>query len=659
MKQLAPLLLLALCPLLPCLGAAEDEALFLRLSDGTVVALPLGYVLDYTYSGGLFTARLTDGEDWELSQVQELQRDLPEDLPSFAAFSFRAEDNSQVFEDVECPDPSGDTLSIEVGGIGKWLTASFSFTLGGTEARVDSVLQRSGKTRQSFTEPVCYTLTNPSWQRLCLVDNGDGTVSRALEPYCRKQTVAVRFLSDHPTTPYGVPRIDITLDDPSPWSSDNWIGMHGKTYYESALIKIDGAGVFPDLPETPVQIKGRGNTSWQSSWESKNPYHLKFGSKKSPLGMKEGKHWVLVANKQTGSLTSNAMGQKVANLLGVAYANHIVPVELYVNGSYRGAYDLTESIGLRSNSVDLEDETYAAVLELDVYTDEPIYSENPYSLPAKIHSPDLTDDGVQLTAEAIIEDFNEMVRLVASGTDAYLRRVDADYLARYLLTCEYIVNSELAHPKSEYLFTENVNDRLVVGAKDETPWVFGPLWDCDYDFGYGASKQYFTANQSLNFYSVGSTSSQSKHFLHALRYNSTTVDSLYYCLMTQFYEGVGLDELLDYCDEYYAFASSAFEHNRENDTSNRDSTDYALQKEQAKQWFRKRAEAILGFITPYDTEPSEEDTDTGLTSVHAIASQPQRRQPLEDTYYDLSGRPVARPTQRGVYIKGGRKVLLR
>ncbi|MCD8266387.1 MAG: CotH kinase family protein, partial [Prevotellaceae bacterium] len=279
------------------------------------------------------------------------------------------------------------------------------------------------------------------------------------------------------------------------------------------------------------------------------------------------------------------------------------------------------------------------------------YSDNAYSLPAKIHSPDLTDDGVQLTAEAIIEDFNEMVRLVASGTDTYLLRVDAASLARYLLACELIVNREVEHPKSVYLFSEDVTDCQAYGEQDATPWHFGPLWDCDYDFGYGASKQYFRSYQTWDYYDFSSPGKNSKGFFQALRQNATAVDSLYYCLMTQFYEGGGLDELLDYCDEYYAFAASSFQHNRENDTSSKDTTDYALQAQEAKQWLRDRASYVLSQLTPYST-----DDYTGLP---AVTPQAERRQPPGDTYYDLSGRPVAKPTQRGVYIKGGRKVFLR
>ena len=52
---------------------------------------------------------------------------------------------------------------------------------------------------------------------------------------------------------------------------------------------------------------------------------------------------------------------KAACLVGTAGANHIVPVELYMNGEYRGSYNFTEKVGFSNNSIDLDDETGAAL----------------------------------------------------------------------------------------------------------------------------------------------------------------------------------------------------------------------------------------------------------------------------------------------------------
>ncbi len=643
--------------------AHGDAMFYLRGGDGTVVMVPQDYVLGFSYGDSRFSASLIDGGLFEVGEVVEVSNLVPDDLPAFSSYKFNNKYNSQVFTDVECQEPKEDCLSLSVGCIGKWLTASFQFTAEGTTAWVDGVPQRSKKTRQSFAEPVVYELKNNMWQELRLVVDGDGLYSREYADLCRKVTVSVDFLSDHPTSEYGVPRIDITLSNTDSWSSENWIGMNGKTYYEDATIEIDGAGVFPDMEVTPIQIKGRGNTSWKLDWQSKNPYHFKFETKQKPLGMKNGKHWILLANKMASSMTTNALGHKVGNLLETAGTNHIVPVELYINGSYRGSYNLTERVGFSNNSVDIEDETYAAMIEMDTYTDEPIYTSNIYGLPAKIHKPDLDDGETQLTAEIIMDDYDSMMASVYMETDDFLHQVDANYLARYLLACEMIENNEVCHPKSVYLYSENVTDGFNLSGDDETPWVFGPLWDCDWAFAY-SNGDYFINNIEKDYYSSilsgGNSQGVAGHFFNSLRFNSVEVDSIYYGLMYKFVNNGSLDELIDYCDEYYEFAKQSFWHNETNETTEQDGGDYALITEHSKNWLAQRAEFVFANLTPYEVVEEEDDDDDDDDVEESIAPYPESRRGNSDTIYDLSGRAVGEQEflhRRGVFIINGRKVL--
>ncbi len=577
-----------------------DEMLYLRGSDSTVLVVPRDYVVDYTYGGSLFEATLVDGESLVEKPVVDVSETLPEDAPGFASFKFNNKYNSQLFADSECETPGEDALTLSVGCIGKWLTASFTLRDEGGKAYVGTVRQRSKKTRQSYAEPVTYRLTKPGWTELRLRED-EGVYSRETGDYGREVSVTVDFLTDHPTGQYGVPRVDITLSNTGAWNSSNWISS--KTSYQEATITIDGGGVYPDLEATPIQIKGRGNTTWSDSYKSKNPYHFKFDEKHKPLGMKNGKHWILLSNKQYGSMTTNAMGHKIGNLLETAATNHIVPVELYINGSYRGSYDFTERIGFSNNSVDIEDESSAAMIEMDTYADETIYKTNAYGLPAKIHSPDVGEEGVTLTASDIIGDYNLMMASVYTGTDEYLHRVDANYLARYLLACELMDNLELMHPKSAFLYSENVTDGLNAEGDDETPWVFGPMWDCDWGFGYEHSFNYYTEDAELDYYNY------IQSFYGDLRYNSTEVDRLTYELMYRFVNEGGLDELKDYCQEYYDYAASAFNHNLSNETSERDGNDYATTTSNSQSWFSTRAAYILSKLTPYDIEEGDSSGD--------------------------------------------------
>ncbi len=588
-----------------------EDMFYLRHRDSTVTVLPQDLVESHSYSGSLFTATLKNQEIVQLKGIVDVSSTTPADLPAFLTYKFNNKFNPQVFTDVETTTPQAKVINLDVAGIGKWLTASFKLADPATEVYVGAVRQRSKYTRQSFAQPIAYRFRNPKWNIIRLrMQDGGTTYVQETSPYENKQTVNVKFLTDRSKNEYTVPRIDITLtDNREPWGYNNWIGMHGKKTYMNATIGIRGGGVFPDMEPTAIQIKGRGNSSWYGVPDSKNPYHFKFSVKQKPLGMTAGKHWILLANKQSGSMTTNAMGMKAAALFEAAGYNHMVPVELYINNSYRGSYNLTERVGFSNNSIDLLDESCAAMMELDTYGDEPIYTSNAYGISTKIHIPDADDIAeTNLTNGLIVEDYNRMVATLAQGDDEYTKLVDAEYLARYLSACELIWNRELAHPKSAFLYSENVTDDPDADGRDATPWVFGPLWDCDWAFGYEGSGVYYVQSAESDFFQSVEQNVElyERTFWSDLRYNSEEVDRIYYQLWHDLKQRNVVQELYDYAQEYYDFAKKSFEHNTQNECNERDGQNYVTVTRNSQDWLTRRFEHVFNSLTPYDL-PEEPD----------------------------------------------------
>ena len=120
-----------------------------------------------------------------------------------------------------------------------------------------------------------------------MLRRNSATGEYGMHPFGNDYQVTVNYLCDNPTNYIGVPVINITTDDGTMISS--------KSRYWEGKISIDGAGFLPDLPETAMKIKGRGNSSWAGEW-GKSPYRIKFPTKQKPLGMKAGKNWNLIAN---------------------------------------------------------------------------------------------------------------------------------------------------------------------------------------------------------------------------------------------------------------------------------------------------------------------------------------------------------------------------
>lgn len=430
----------------------------------------------------------------------------------------------------------------------KMLTASYKNYLCLSELWLDEVIRENG-----FTEP---ELISPAKYEYSMV------------PYGRDVVVRVSW----PTDTAAVPRVYIDVEGN--------ILPPDKENYLNAKIRIDGAGVYPDM-QGDVTIKGRGNSSWAGQY-GKSPYRLKFAQSVKPFGLTKGKSWVLLANKQTGSMLSNAVAMKVASMVETAGANRIVPVELYMNGEYRGSYQFTQHVGLSNNSIDIEDETNAVLLELDSYYDEDYkFTSDYYQLPVNVKDPDLADYAdPDKQFELIKKDFNHFNTVLSYSTQEYAQLVDVEMLARFLLVNEMVLNLELYHPKSTFLYKE---DLLALHSR----YVFGPVWDFDWAFGYELNYTYCIDNATLDYFKrLGYT--KGGFFFNALRYNSDAVKRAYYANWKDFME-LHKDELIEYVEDYYQYVKPSFVHNAE---MWGDGYDYETVKNNTKQWLATRAKYI-------------------------------------------------------------------
>ena len=416
-------------------------------------------------------------------------------------------------------------------------------------------------------------------------------------PYGKDYDVEVDFLTDHPTSEYNVPRIDITFGDGVTWGWNQYISS--KETYVDATIQIDGAGVFPDMEETAVQIRGRGNTSWGYGPNEKNPYRLKFAAKQKPFGLTKGKSWVLLANKQTGSMTSNALAMKIADMVESQGCNHIIPCELYINGQYRGSYNFTEKVGFSNNSIDLPDETNATLLTLDSYShlkEDYYFFDAQYNMEVALKEPDLTDDiedgllteeEAEAKFEAIESAFNAFTLYTKNGD---ISRLDVDAFVRAMPVNALVRNEECKHPKSWFLYNTDY-------TSPDSLWTFGPVWDFDWAYGYDRNYDYFIYNAEDDLFANMTSSNVGYPFFRDLLRKSDTVKRAYYLLWKDFMESGKLDELIEYCDDYFEYVKPSFQHNY---TKWSDGSQYSTTTANAKTWLRKRANYIYNNLQKYD-----------------------------------------------------------
>lgn len=422
-------------------------------------------------------------------------------------------------------------------------------------------------------------------------------------PFGRIYTIDIKWLTDRENS---VPRIDIDVE--------GGFSITSKDYYRKANFRITGYGVFEDF-EDSVQIKGRGNSTWGYP---KKPYRLKFDKKKKPFGLTNGKSWVLLANYQRGSLMANAIAMKVGQLAEAQYTNHIIPVEVYMNGEYLGSYMFTEKVGFGNNSVDInEDLGTGYMLELDDYYDETYrFRSMNYGLPVNVKEPDLSDienaDEAQLKFQNIKNDFNSFETSLYNGEDIG-NVLDLDAAARFMLANDLVLNQELGHPKSTYLWREDYTNPA-------SKIIFGPLWDFDWGFGYESTSSYCTTGATSSILSYKMAHKTGYSFFSDLM-NNEQFKKHYLKVWKEFAQKGHIQEVIEYMDDYYKFAKSSFENNY---MLWYDGYGYDSDIDRMQQWMRERHDYIMANLEDVDitdilyTLTGDADCNNALT-VHDIS----------------------------------------
>ena len=541
---------------------------YLTMNDGRLLVFPDSCLADVRDQDGVLTFVALDGSlyAYPMTDVATVEQELTKELPTIISYKFNNKYNYQVSSDAEGA-ITENAVRVTVAGIGKRLTASFNLSDEQAVATVAGLVQQSKVSRLRFDPSQVYTVGYPGDSVLAVVPGG----GYAMMPFGREYTVTVDYLTDSSTS---APRIDINTVD--------GVGITSKEVYVDAEIIIDGAGVFPSMTDS-VQVKGRGNFSWSDTPGAKNPYRLKFADKVRPLGLTKGKNWVLLANSIKGSALANAVGMKAASLMGNVAPNHIIPVDLYINGEYRGSYNFTEKVGLANNSVDLDDESVAALLELDSYYDEAEgqkFMSSPYNCPVNVKEPEFDEGTTLLTLNDIQNRVNAFFEAVMSGADL-ADYVDITYLARFLMLNEYICNVEIFHPKSTFCYHENI-------LEDSCTFVFGPVWDLDWGFGGNPSsaERYFTKRIDFDFYRRPVSYNQYQ-FWNRVRANPKVARAIY-DVWRQFLND-GLEELCEFVADYYNYAKPSIDNNC---AAGLDPVDYSEQASRAESWLRQRAAYI-------------------------------------------------------------------
>lgn len=288
-------------------------------------------------------------------------------------------------------------------------------------------------------------------------------------------------------------------------------------YADGTPAMTDKSGAMVDVP-VMASTRIRGNVS---QLMPKKPFAVKLDSKSGVLGMPPHKRWVLLANWVDRTLMRNAIANETAKYFKTQFPNDGLLwnpsgqfVELVYNGVHVGNYYLCEQIKIDENRLDINEpyelpkpgkpdkynglpETYGYLLECEDGYDETWKFTTKNYIPF-LFKDDGNDDMVNYAKTLVcgVED-----KLYAGNYSEAYKTLDLTSMVDYLLIQEIMMNGELWHPKSSYMY---INDGMLYA---------GPIWDFDwesipnidkitdtstgYDNAYTGDKYMFTYDASM------------------------------------------------------------------------------------------------------------------------------------------------------------------
>ena len=481
---------------------------------------------------------LVEAEDG--SREQYTVEVVLKDAQVLSEFRFLRKDNALLTADVSCTIEDETIVSSYTFPQSKLIPV---FTTDAVKVMVDDVEQVSGVTEIDFASPVTYQF---------VMRNGEVV----------RYILTLDFIL--------IPQFTITTEDP------NVTEIPSKDYYLNATLTVDGKGIYENYTGK-TEVKGRGNSTWGYP---KKPYRLKLDKKSEICGLGKAKNYVLLANHIDPTLMLNSVAFKVGQLLDIPFTNHAIPVDVVLNGKYKGSYLLTEQIEIKENRVDL-DENNSVMWELDSYFDEdPKFKSEAFNLPVMVKDPDLTTEQFEYWKK----DFNAFTVQFAKEPlegNMYVDMIDIESVAKYLITFNLVHNMEINHPKSIFIHKEG-----------KGKYVMGPIWDFDWAYDYEGKETHFGSYETPLFSDDmnGVGTAFFRRFLQDSR-----VRKLYKNFWQDF-KSNKLNELLQYIDDQAKLIKPSVTRNSELWENTRS---FDAKVVELKNWLTNRAEYIDGEVNQY------------------------------------------------------------
>ena len=233
------------------------------------------------------------------------------------------------------------------------------------------------------------------------------------------------------------------------------------------IISDDGTKLLSEAGST----RERGNFSRTFP---KRPYRIKFDAKQNVLDAPaKAKKWTLINNYGDKTLMRNLLAFHLSRILEMPYTPYGTAVDVFLNGEYKGCYQLCDQIQVHKKRVNItemtpEDNSGEALtggylIEVDAYADQEVsWFTSDYYTRVTIKSPD-EDEITTQQKNYIRNHYSKMEK-------SWRTYLDTDTYLRHFLVGEMSGNTDTYW--SVYMYKQRGDDKIYTG----------PVWDFDLAF---------------------------------------------------------------------------------------------------------------------------------------------------------------------------------
>ena len=295
-------------------------------------------------------------------------------------------------------------------------------------------------------------------------------------------------------------------------NTENCLEPNNKTTYINSQIIIINDNKININQTASIKLRGQSTASFP-----KKPYKIKFNKKQEILGFSgKYKKWVLLANYLDKALIRNLLAFKISKIIGLEFTPRCEPVDLIMNGNFRGNYLICDQIEVNEGRVDIEeitedDETGGYLIEIDARAaSEEKYFKTNKGILIEIKYPD-SDDITQVQEQYIKQFMDILEENVYNWNLSY---IDLDSFYKYFLMQEFCADIDSVF-SSFHLTKRKGVDKL----------YFGPVWD--YDRSFDNDYRLIPTNQKPKFaLYYGDSSGTTREFIITILKIKNTMNNI-------------------------------------------------------------------------------------------------------------------------------------